>query len=114
MAKANVRGGVTDSRTLKLAHSAATEAREVIVSNGQVLVAVNDALINADNIYVFGGRVEFPKAAPLAIAVGDLCYWDVADGNINKSSAGNTLAGICIEAAGSAATTVLVELDENK
>lgn len=96
-----------NTRTLKLAHTAAVAQYEVIVSaGGLVLIALNAALISTDNIYAYMGKVTLPKAAPLAIAVGDIVYWDVADGNLNKSSSGNTMCGFCIAAAASADTTV--------
>jgi len=114
MATATPRGGVDQLRTLKLAHTAAVAAGEVVVSNGQVLVAVNDAAANATNIYIFRGPVEVPKEAALAVNPGDVCYWVAANGNANKTSAGNTKLGICTAAAASAATTVLIELAENK
>jgi len=114
MAKAIVRGGVNQVRTLKLAHTAAVEAGDVIVSNGQVLVAVNAALANVENTYVFRGPVEFPKEAPLVIAAGDVVYWVAAAGNVNKTASGNTKSGICTQAAASADTVVLIEHGENK
>jgi predicted RecA/RadA family phage recombinase len=114
MAKAIVRGGLNQVRTLTLAHTAAVEAYDVIVSNGQVLVACNDADANVSNSYVFGGPVEFPKEAALAIAVGDVCYWVAGNGNVNKTAGGNTKAGICTKAAAAADTVVLIELGENK
>lgn len=114
MATATVRGGVSQVRTLKLAHTAQVGARDVIVSGGQVLVAVNAALANAANTYVFRGPVEFPKEASLAVAVGEVCYWVAANGNVNKTASGNTKVGICVKAAGASDTTVLIELGENK
>lgn len=114
MAKAIVRGGVNQVRTLKLAHTAAVAAEDVIVSGGQVLVAVNAAAANADNSYVFRGPVEFPKEASLAIVPGEVVYWVAANGNVNKTSSGNTKAGICVQAALAADTVVLIELGENK
>jgi predicted RecA/RadA family phage recombinase len=97
---------IQNARTLKLAHTAAVALNEVIVSNGLVLIAVNAALINAENIYVYMGKVTLDKAAPLVIGLGDIVYWDEADGNVNKSSSGNTMCGFCIAAAESADTTV--------
>jgi len=52
-----------------------------------------------------------PKAAGAAWAVGDKVYWDVADAEFNKSSAGNTLAGVAVAIAAEAATTGYVRLD---
>lgn len=114
MAKAIVRGGTNQVRTLKLAHTAKVAAGEVIVSNGQVLVAVNAAEANAENTYVFRGPVEFPKNNAVAMAVGDVVYWDAGDGNINKTADANTKTGIVVEAADETATVGLVELGENK
>lgn len=114
MAKAIVRGGVNQVRTLKLAHTAAVTDGDVIVSGGQVLVAVNDADADADNTYVFRGPVEFPKEASLAVAAGEVVYWVAANGNVNKTATANTKCGICTKAAAAADTVVLIELGENK
>lgn len=98
---------LANTRTLKLAHTAAVAQYEIIVSaGGLVLMAMSSALINVANIYGYMGRVTFPKAAPLVINVGDNVYWDAADGNLNKSATGNTMCGFCIAAAASADTTV--------
>jgi predicted RecA/RadA family phage recombinase len=113
MAKGTPRGGVTTNRTLKLAHSAAVEAGDIIVSNGQVLVAEGDYAQDVEGIYTFKGPVEFPKAGSLALAVGDKAYFDVADGNVNATATDNTLCGIVIEAAADADTVVLIELASN-
>jgi len=107
MATGTLIDSIGNLRTLKLAHTAAVAQYEVIVSaGGLVLIAVNAALISTDNIYAYMGKVTLPKAAPLTIAVGDIVYWDVADGNLNKSASGNTMCGFCIAAAASADTTV--------
>ncbi len=108
MAKATPRGGVTTNRTLKLAHTAAVEDGDVIVSNGQVLVAEGDYAADEEGIYTCMGPVEFPKVDATAIAVGDPVYWDAADGEINTDNA-NPQAGVCIGVAAAADTTVLVE-----
>ena len=113
MATATVRDGVNQVRTLKLAHTAAVSAGDVIVSNGQVLVAVNDAAANADNAYIYRGKVEVPKTAALAINVGDVVYWDATNGEANLTNT-NTKMGICVEAAAAADSTVVVMLGENK
>lgn len=113
MAKAIPRGGVHQNRTLKYANAGAVEAGDVIVANGQVLVAVNAAGAGAENVYIFRGPVEFPKAAALAVAAGEVCYWAGA-GNANKTAQDNTKIGICVEGAAAADTVVLIELGENK
>jgi predicted RecA/RadA family phage recombinase len=114
MAKATVRGSINDARTLKVAHTAAVEPGDVVVNNGQVLVAVNKAAQDVESVFVFRGRVEFPKEAALAINPGDVCYWVAANSNANKTATSNTKLGICVEAALAADTVVLIELGENK
>jgi len=114
MAKATPRGGVTTNRTLKLAHSAAVADSDLILNNGQVLVSQSVAAQNVEGVFIFSGPVEVPKEAPLVIAVGDVVYFVAAANNVNKTSAGNTKAGVCIQAAASADTVVLIELGLNK
>lgn len=113
MAKGKVRGSINDVRTLKYNNASAVAAGDILVLNGNVTVAAAAASANADGAYVFRGRVEFPKEAALAIAPGEKCYYVTANGNCNKTSAGNTLVGIAVEAAAGADTTVLVELNNN-
>jgi len=113
MATATPRGGVTLNRTLEYAHTAATAPGDVLVVNGNVVVAVNSADADEDNVYIFRGPVEFPKEAGLAIAPGETCYWVAANGNMNKTASGNTRAGIAKEAAAASDATVLIELQEN-
>jgi len=113
MATATVRDGINQVKTLKLAHTAAVSAGDVIVNNGQVLVAVNDASASADNAYIYRGKIEVPKEANLAIAVGDVVYWDATNEVANKTNT-NTKMGICVEASAASDTTVVVMLGENK
>ena len=60
------------------------------------------------------GVFTVPKATSLAIAVGDILYYDVADANLNKTATDNFFAGFAHEAAGSAATTVKLRLCQSK
>lgn len=73
---ADVLDGVTNVRTLKLAHSAAVEANQIIISNGQILVAVNKKDAAQDNAFIYRSRLELPKETDLVVAVGDILYWD--------------------------------------
>lgn len=119
MAKAVPRDSVKNLRTLKYAHSAAVEAGDVIVVNGNILVAVNDADADAENIYIYRGRSAFPKASGVstAIAANTKVYWDVAEGVVTTTSytaiAANALIGVTIEAATDDDTEVLVMQQEN-
>jgi predicted RecA/RadA family phage recombinase len=100
-------------RTLKYTNSNAVAAGDVVVINGNVCVAVNAYGANAEGVYVFRGRVEFPKEASLAVAPGEKVYWVAANGNVNKTSAGNTLCGIAVENSLTTDTIVLCELQNN-
>ncbi len=113
MATGIVRGGAGHPRTLKYTNSSAVAAGDVVVINGNVCVAVNAYGANAEGIYVFRGRVEFPKEASLAIAPGEKVYWVAGNGNVNKTSSGNTLCGIAVEASATTDTTALIELTNN-
>lgn len=100
-------------RTLRLAHTAAVVAYQTIVSGGQVLVAVSAADADADNIYVFRGRVQFDKAAE-ALAAGAVVYWDDTAKNVTATATANTKAGIVLKAAASGDATCVVMLGENR
>lgn len=52
-----------------------------------------------------------PKATSLAIAAGDVLYWDVADAEVNKTAASNYRIGVAAELAASNDTTVSIRLD---
>jgi len=96
--------------TLKYTHSSATAPNDIIVVNSCVLVAVNTALANAENVYVYAGKVTIPKNTALVISALDQVFWDVADANVNKTSSGNVPCGYCHEAALSADATVTIIL----
>lgn len=102
---------IPNLRTIKYAHGSAVTLGEVIVNNGAVLIAVNAAAISVDNAYIDKGKVELPKNTSLVISAHDKVYWDVADDEINKSSAGNTQCGYCVEDAASADTVVVIRLE---
>lgn len=110
MATGTSRDSLQHIRTLKLAHTAAVAIDEIIVSNSLVLRALSAAAANTDNIYQYAGKLELPKEASLAIAIGAVVYWDATNGCITTTSTSNTQCGFCIEAAAAADTTVLIYL----
>lgn len=97
-------------RTLKYTHSAALVAGDPIVYNGGVIVAVNDTALSVENVFIYKGKMTFPKEAPLVISLFDLVYWDATNAVITKTAGGNTACGYCVEAAASADTTVTIML----
>jgi len=111
MAKGTPRGGVTTNRTCKLAHSAAVEEGDIIISaQGQVLIAQGNYAQDEEGIYVFAGPAEMPKKAATALAVGECVYFDTDPGEVTPTEADGTRAGFCLEAAAAADTVVLIEL----
>ncbi len=115
--KATPRDGVNNLKTLKLAHTAAVGAGEIIEANGNILVAVSAAEANVANIYIHRGRVAFPKAtgASTAIVANTKVYWDVLAGvaTVSAATGTNKLIGTTVEAAGDSDAEVLVMLGEN-
>ncbi|MCP4745729.1 MAG: hypothetical protein GY874_06245 [Desulfobacteraceae bacterium] len=82
--------GVRHSRTLKYAHTEAVEAGDVIVANGNVLVAVSDADAGEQNVYVYQARVAFEKGAEsIGAAVPVYC---VNVGETEETAAPNKVA----------------------
>ncbi len=112
MAKAIVVEGVRHARTLLLAHTAAVTSGDVVVSSGNVLVAVSNVDADAKSAFVYRGRIAFPKGTG-AIAAGATVYWDESAGQATTTATDNTKCGIAVEAAASADTQVVASLHEN-
>lgn len=106
MAKATVIDSVLNIKTVPFTHNAATEPGDIIVGNGAVLIAINKKDANVANAYVYEGRVTMPKTNGLAINVMDAVFFDSGAAEVNKTAAGNTACGHCVETAASGATTV--------
>lgn len=105
--------GVKEVKTLLYAHDAAVDAGDVIVVNGVVLIAVNDADADEENVWAFEGRAAFPKATGggSAIDAPAKVYWDSGSSVITTTSAGNAGCGVCIEDAADADEEVVVDMD---
>lgn len=72
-------------------------------------VAQSDALTGAEVEVGVVGVYELPVASALEVAVGDLLYWDAADGELNNDNA-NPLAGAATQVSGAGDTSVGVRL----
>ena len=73
------------------------------VANGHADIGES---VDVDVVCVF----ELPKVSALAIAVGDIIYWDATAGLANKTATANTKLGVAIEAAANPSATVKVRL----
>lgn len=86
-----------------------TSSRVSIVG-GLVFVAAADASIG-DNVAVYTeGRFNVPKQTGFALAIGDPVYFDDGSDNRAENNASLPCIGVCVEAAGSSATSVDVLL----
>lgn len=100
-----------DSETY--AHSAGTVASTFYKINGRILLALNTASANDDNVFVYEADCirGVPKATGEAWAFGDAIYWDDINKVFTKTSTSNTLCGMVRVAALSADTTGSIDLN---
>lgn len=82
-------------------------------------VATHDAASAANCTFLLEGVVSLPKLTAAVCAVGDSLHWDIDSSppQLIKTSpaAGDVLnVGVCVEAAGSSATTVKIRLTPDK
>ncbi len=106
--------GVSNVKTLKHTHDAAVEAGDVIVEAGIVLVAVNDADADEENVWAFAGRMAFDKATGVGtdISAPTLVYYDSGAEVATDEDSGNYSLGLCIEDAETTDDEVIVEVNQ--
>lgn len=110
MPKGIIADTIQNVRTMPLPHASAVEEGDIILNNGNVLVAINKAAVNIPNAYAYQGKCIFPKVAGTAMAPGDKLYWDNTAGNVTKTVGTNTRCGMCTESALAADTVVVLML----
>ncbi len=84
---------------------------DVVLVGTIVCVALGDIADGDAGQLAIAEVFALPKNTSLAIAQGDVVYWDVADAELNKTATDNYAAGKAFEAAAEAATTVKVKLN---
>ena len=82
---------------------------DVVPLTSRIGVALEDIPSGIVGSVTLTGVYEMPAAAPLAIAVGDLVYYNVTNGNITKTTT-DVPAGIAVESKTSSGTTVRVKI----
>ncbi len=97
---------VSNLRTLKYTHTAGLTAGDILQVGGWVLQAMNTTLANAENVFIYQGKMTWPKETSLAINARDMVYWDNTNGVVTKTAIGNTPIGVCVENAVGADSTV--------
>lgn len=73
-------------------------------------IAQGDALSGAPMDLATTGVFTLAKVSALAIAVGDVVYFDNATKLVNKTASGNTRIGLAVTAAANPSATVQVRL----
>ncbi|PZU44637.1 MAG: hypothetical protein DI568_15220 [Sphingomonas sp.] len=101
---------VQPGENLTIPAPADTKSGDVVIAGAIVGVAAGDALTGADVDVVTIGVYSLPKVSALAIALGDLVYFDAATKLVNKTSSGNTKIGHAVAAAANPSATVQVKL----
>jgi predicted RecA/RadA family phage recombinase len=83
----------------------------VVVMSTLVGVALAAIASGSSGSVQIDGVFQLNKLSTDVIAQGDNVYWDASPGEITTTSAGNTLAGKAVAAAGNGTTSVLVKLN---
>lgn len=91
---------------------AAVAAGDVVVIGLFVGIALGNIGVGAVGEVAVDEVWEVPKNNNLVIAQGDDLYWDVADGEVNKTAEDNYYMGLAFVAAAQTATTVKVKLGQ--
>ena len=104
-----MRNKIQEGRTLTLAAPAAVSSGDIVEAGSIVGVANISAAANATVTIETEGVFELPKDATVAIALGDVVYWDATAGNVNKDNT-ETKIGYAVKAEVAAATKVRVRL----
>jgi predicted RecA/RadA family phage recombinase len=96
--------------TLTIPAPAAVLSGGVVVAGAIVGVANGDAASGAPVDVDVTGVFKLPKVSALAIAAGDVVYWDGAAGLVTKTASGNSKLGYATEAAANPSASVNVRL----
>jgi predicted RecA/RadA family phage recombinase len=82
----------------------------VVVSGSIVGIAAGDAE-SGDSVDVkTTGVFDLPKVSALAIAVGEIVYYDSGTKLVNKTSSGNTKVGVAVKASANPSASARIRL----
>jgi predicted RecA/RadA family phage recombinase len=73
-------------------------------------VAAVDVASGEVGPFITKGVVTIGKTSALAIAVGDVLYWDATNKVVNKTTSGQRAVGVAVEAAVNPSATVKMRL----
>lgn len=98
-------------KTLTHAPSADATVDDILLVNGNVLIAYADITATEDGEWIYEATdVEVPKVAATAITEGDAAYWDDTAKVFTNVVGTNTLCGKFTKAALAADTVAYVDL----
>lgn len=108
-----VHSGTHKIKTLAHSPVAAVEVDDVTIIGTRVCIAYADVDAAAEGQFIYAAdEVEVPKAA-VAIAEGEIAYWDPLANNFTNVSTSNTKCGMWIRAAIAGDATGFIELDNS-
>ena len=105
-----MRNFVQNGVNLTLPAPADVASGDVVVIGSIFGIAAGDAVSGSDVDLVTEGVFNLPKVSALAIAIGDVIYYDAGTGLVNKTSSGNTRIGVAVTAAANPSGSVDVRL----
>lgn len=73
-------------------------------------VATSAVASGASGEFLTEGVVTIAKTSALAIAVGDVLYWDATNSVVNKTTSSQRAVGVAVAAAANPSATVLMKL----
>jgi len=97
-------------RTMKYKHSSATVKDTIYVLQDMIMLAVNSADANTNNVFVISGLIEYAKVSAQAWTSGQKVYYDAVNTNFTTVAGGNKFAGIAAEDAANPTATGLIIL----
>ncbi|WP_426027675.1 DUF2190 family protein [Brevundimonas sp. TWP2-3-4b2] len=105
-----MRNHVQPGRTVTIPAPAAVLSGGVVIA-GNIIGVANGAAAIGDPVDVdVEGAFELPKVSALAIALGDLVYWDATAGLVTKTASTNKKLGYAVADSSNPSATANVRL----
>ena len=105
-----MRNYVQRGDTLTFAAPVAVSSGGVVIAGSIIGVANGAADIGTDVDVDVTGVFNLPKVSALAIAIGDVVYWDATNKLVTKTATANTKLGVATSVAANPSAKVAVRL----
>lgn len=106
-----MRNFIQPGNTLDIVAASEITSGGVVTVGSIIGVAAVDAGVGDTFALSVVGVYRLPKVSALAIAAGDVVYYDSTTGLVNKTASGNTKLGVAVEAAANPSPDVAVRLN---